>query len=46
MRAEVDSQMRTDEAIRGALTFARCVDESNALTQLNRYAARHSRETP
>ena len=45
MRLEVDSQViKTDEAMRSALAFERSVDESNAFTQLNRYAARHSRE--
>jgi hypothetical protein len=44
MRAEVDSQMKTDEAVRSALAFMRSTDESTALAQLNRYAARHSRE--
>src|SRR4051812_4954370 len=44
MRAEVDSQMKTDQAVRSALAFMRSTDESSALAQLNRYAARHSRE--
>src|SRR5580765_1552937 len=44
MRAEVDSQMKTDQAVRSALAFMRSTDESSTLAQLNRYAARHSRE--
>jgi len=45
MRSElVKTIVSTDQATRTALAFTSSVDESNALTQLNRYAARHSRE--